>query len=193
MHPLSSDIAKMSAKVFGSQWAPSRVESDYGAGLDRMFDSAEFDFMLRGYNVRIELKAARSSSRDIFTFQYIRPDSFDVCVCLAWHNDVYQYLIFTSPEIRPHLTRQHRDSHAFQLRLSQNQLTRHSARLAAPDALQDKLNAAAERAYTRRILVRLDPTLAGIEGWHNVARSMSKRLKREGFDQWRIFLRHLEA
>jgi hypothetical protein len=83
-------VSAMSAKEFGSVWAPERLLEDYGAGLTKMTDYAEFDFRHDSSSARIELKAARARS-GAFTFQYIRPDCFDVCVCLRWQSGERRY------------------------------------------------------------------------------------------------------
>ena len=66
-------VSRLSAKIFGSRWAPDRFDKDYGPGLTRMPDVCEFDFRHGQLGARIELKAARWRREDGFVFSTSGP------------------------------------------------------------------------------------------------------------------------
>lgn len=188
---LAEQVPGLSSKSFGSQWAPARFLEDYGAGLTRMPDSAEFDFRHEASGTRIELKAARRNSKDNFCFQYIRPDCFDLCVCLGWQSTSHNYWVFTTKDIVPLLTKQHRAFGSFQLRLRAGTESINSLAV-SPDRLRVHLDSAVRLAIRHRKPVRLDPILAAVEGWPSVASSICRSLKQFGLsDDWQFVLRPL--
>ena len=183
-------VSRLSAKAFGSQWAPNQFLSDYGPGLTRMPDTAEFDFRHEASGIRIELKAARLTRTGIFVFQYIRPDCFDLCVCLGWQVTSYCYWIFDAVKIRPLLASQHRGMDTFQLRIRpESEPFRRFA--VPPDRLRVELDRKASAAARCRHLVRLDPGLATVEGWRSVAASISRNMRQCGLTDWQFVLRPL--
>jgi len=182
----------MSAKVFGSLWAPKRLLEDYGPGLTKMTDSAEFDFWHEASSARIELKAARARS-GVFTFQYIRPHCFDVCVCLGWEGGQHRYWLFPAGAIGPLLSKQHRALNSFQLRIG-----RRSARVlakydVAPTGLRARLEGIALRSVRHRRPVRLDSILATVEGWVVVAALITRQLREYGLSDWSFVLKPLHG
>lgn len=181
-------VSVMSAKVFGSLWAPERLLEDYGPGLTKMTDSAEFDFRHEASSARIELKAARAKS-GVITFQYVRPDCFDVCVCLRWESGQYRYWLFPAAEIGSLLSKQHRASNSFQLRVGHRALRALAKYDVAPTALRARLEAIAFRSARHRHPVRLDPTLTAVEGWAAVAASITRQLKECGLSDWSFVLK----
>lgn len=178
----------MSAKEFGSVWAPERLLEDYGSGLMKMPDNAEFDFRHGSSSARIELKAARARS-GAYSFQYIRPDCFDVCVCLRWEGGKHRYWLILATEIRPLLSKQYRSSNSFQLRAGQRSVGALAKYDAAPTALRNRLDAIAFRSVGHRLPVRLDPILATVEGWTAVAASINRQMKECGLSDWSFVLR----
>ncbi|MDL1971011.1 MAG: hypothetical protein LWW94_08580 [Candidatus Desulfofervidaceae bacterium] len=183
-------ISKLSAKAFGSQWAPNQFLLDYGPGLTRMPDTAEFDFRYEASGVRIELKAARLTRTGVFVFQYIRPDCFDLCVCLGWQTASYCYWIFDAAKIRPLLASQHRGMDTFQLRIHPE--SEPFCRSAIPPGrLRVELDRKASAAARHRNLVRLDLSLATVKGWRSVAASISRKMKQCGLTDWQFVLRPL--
>src|SRR5215470_1402181 len=155
-----------------------------------MPDTCEFDFRHEQSGARIELKAARCSRMGSFVFQYIRPDCFDLCICLGWREDSYNYWIFDPTKIQPFLARQHRGLNSFQLRLRAE--ADPFCRLAIPsNRLRLELDRKARAAARHRKLVRLDPTLVTVEGWQSVANSISRQLKQGGLSDCQFVLRPL--
>jgi hypothetical protein len=183
-------VSGLSAKSFGSQWAPIRFLADYGPGLTRMPDTCEFDFRHEQSGARIELKAARGNHMGSLVFQYIRPDCFDLCICLGWREDSYNYWIFDPTKVQSFLARQHRGFNSFQLRLHAE--ANPFRRLAIPPGrLRLELDRKARSVARHRRLVRLDPTLMTVEGWQSVANSVSRQLKQCGLSDWQFVLRPL--
>lgn len=183
-------IPAMSSKEFGSCWAPERLLEDHGPGLIKMADNAEFDFRHDATGARIELKAARARSSG-FTFQYIRPDCFDICVCLRWENGTHRYWLIPATKIRPFLSIQHRSSNSFQLRAGSRSATALAKYDVTPPALRDRLEALAISSVQHRRPVRLDPILATIEGWAAVSASITRQMKECGVDDWSFVLKPL--
>jgi hypothetical protein len=178
----------MSAKAFGSLWAPDRLLKDYGAGLTKMTDNAEFDLRHDASSARLELKAARARS-GVFTFQYIRPDCFDVCVCLAWEGGNHRYWLIPANKIRPLLAKQHRSFDSFQLRVGRHLVAALAKYEIAPSTLRDRLDVIALGAVRGRHPVRLDPILEAVEGWPSVAASIRRRMKDCGLSDWSFVLK----
>jgi hypothetical protein len=168
-------IAELSSKGFGS-WAEDQLLRDYGQGLTQMADNAEFDFRHEASRVRIELKAARHK-RDAFRFAYIRPTSFELCVCLGYHNSSHHYWLFDSTEIQGFLAHQHRGGDTFQLRIRLAD-ERFQSYYSSRDQVRIALDPKATTVARHRNLVRLDPVLESIEGWHSVAAAISRRLEK---------------
>jgi hypothetical protein len=162
--------------------------ADYGSGLTRM-PGGEFDFRHELSGVRIELKSARRNQKGSFVFQYIRPDCFDLCVCLAWHEDAHHYWIFPTTEIQSFLTRQHRHM-SFQLKIRAG-VDRFRRFAVSPGRLRLQLDRKARTVARHRRLVRLDPILENMEGWPSVARSLSRQLKQCNLYDWQFVLRPL--
>jgi hypothetical protein len=182
-------VRTMSAKEFGSHWAPSRLMADYGIGLTRMADSAEFDFRHDVSGARIELKAARAVS-GVFIFQYIRPDCFDLCVCLGWENGNCQYWIIPASNLSPFLSKQHRSSGSFQLRMGTRSRPKLAKFAVAVSALRDRLDVMSLRVG-RAQLVRLDSVLANVQGWPAVASSIARKMGECGFTDWSFVIKAL--
>lgn len=180
----------MPAKEFGSLWAPERLLEDYGPSLTKMTDSAEFDFRHDASSARIELKAARAKS-GVFTFQYIRPDCFDLCACLHWEDGEHRYWLIPATEIRSYLSKQHRSSNSFQLRAGRRSVGALAKYEVAPTGLRDRLDAMAFRSVRHRQLVRLDPILAAVEGWTAVAAAITRQMKECGLSDWSFVLKPL--
>jgi hypothetical protein len=181
-------IAELSSKGFGS-WAEDQLLRDYGQGLTQMADNAEFDFRHEAARVRIELKAARHK-RDAFRFAYIRPTSFELCVCLGYHNSSHHYWLFDSTEIQGFLAHQHRGGDSFQLRIRLAD-ERFQSYYSSRDQVRIALDPKATTVARHRNLVRLDPVLESIEGWHSVAAAISRRLEKGGLGNWQFVLRPL--
>lgn len=182
----------MSAKQFGSNWAVEQLNSDYGLGLTKMSDSAEFDFRHDVSGARIELKAARSR-KGAFVFQYICPDYFDVCVCLGWDDGAYSYWLFATDEIRPLLAKQHRSLSRFQLRLGPRTITSVAKHHVASAVLRERLDLIARRVVRRRCPVRLSPMLVSIEGWPRIAESVTRQMKSCKFSDWCIVVNPMDS
>lgn len=157
-----------------------------------MSDAAEFDFRHETAEVRIELKSARARN-GILIFQYVRPRSFDVCVCLGWDGGQCRYWVFESEAVRPpFLSQQHRASDSFQLRIPRRPNAAVTQREVAPDRLRASVDIAARRSAKRRKVVRLDPALEAMEGWPAVAKSMTRQAIDCGFPHWVFVFRLLE-
>jgi hypothetical protein len=183
-------VSRLSAKSFGSQWAPARFLADYGPGLACMPDTCEFDFRHEQSGARIELKAACCNRMGSLVFQYIRPDGFDLCICLGWREDSYNYWIFHPTRIQSFLVGQHRGFNSFQLRLHAE--ANPFWRLAIPPGrLRLRLDRKARSVARHRRLVRLDPTLVTVGGWQSVASSIGRQLKQCGLSDWQLVLRPL--
>lgn len=153
-----------------------------------MTDSAEFDFRHDASSARIELKAARARS-GVLTFQYIRPDCFDVCVCIRWERGEHRYWLIPATAISPLLAKQHRSSNSFQLRAGRRSVTALAQYDAAPGTLRDRLDAIAYRSARRRLPVRLDPILAAVVGWTAVAASITRRMRECGLSDWSFVIK----
>lgn len=183
-----SEILAMSGKQFGSNWAPRRLLEDYGAvGLTKMSDSAEFDFRHEVSGARIELKAARTQG-GVFRFQYIRPNSSDVCICLCWESGKHHYWLIPSAELGPLLSRQYRRSEAFQLRAGRESLSILAKYEVVPTALRQHLENTIKKSLRHRRAVRLDPALGQVDGWPAVAASIDRRLRDCGLSDWSFLL-----
>jgi hypothetical protein len=172
--------SNLNSKKLGSKWAPERFLADYGAGLSRMKDTAEFDFRHNASGIRIELKAARIKDCGAFKFQYIRPECFDLCICLAWQNgSPHRYWIFDTTDLKPpRLTRQHRGGRSFQLSI------RTDDPIIQPGNLRVELDRKAKSACRHRKLVRLNTALKNVKGWPSVADSIERQMRGCGFDNW---------
>ncbi len=183
----------LSSKKFGSKWAPSRFLTDYGDGLARMDDSAEYDFWHQDASLRIELKAARRNRRGQYIFQYIRPASFDICVCLGYNQGSCEYWLFTSNQIRKFLVRQQRNQQVYQLRVSATSRPRLATYACRPSELRHRLDKLAKRVRGSRKHIRLCPPLDLVEGWASVAAAMERKLRQLGLMDWEIVVRPLSA
>ena len=188
---LNASVLALSAKEFGSIWAPLRFVDDHGAGLTRLSDTAEFDFWHDSTGARIELKSARARN-GVLIFQYVRPACFDVCVCLGVVNNHWRYWLFDANKILPFLSKQHRASDSFQLRIPRVASNAMKRCEISPEELRGRLDAIGHRSVRRRKPIRLDPVLATVEGWPAVARSMTRQAVECGLSSWTFVFRLLK-
>jgi hypothetical protein len=113
-------VYELHTRTFGTGWAYEKFVLDYGQGLEKTPGNAAYDFRDPENDKRIELKASRLGEDGNYMYQQIRPNYFDICVCLGCSPETVEYWVFTSDEIRPLVSPQHRDSTTFQLHISES-------------------------------------------------------------------------
>lgn len=112
-------VYELHTRTFGTGWAYEKFMLDYGEGLEKVRGDEAYDFLETEFSRRIELKSSRLGQRGNYIFEQIRPDYFDVCVCLGCSPEAVEYWVFGPDEIRPYLSSQHRDSTTFQLHITE--------------------------------------------------------------------------
>jgi hypothetical protein len=113
-------VYELHTRTFGTGWAYEKFVSDFEEGLEKVRGDEAYDFRDTETDKRIELKSSRLGKRGNYIFEQIRPDYFDVCVCLGCSPEAVEYWVFTPDEIRPFLSSQHRDSTTFQLHITES-------------------------------------------------------------------------